>query len=100
MPASTGRGYVPRKPLPRKKIPADIRSLRRAYADEGVRHLAAIMRQPEFPPSARLQAIAILFDRGWGRPAQPMTGEDGGGDIKITIRDLVGQEPAIVTALG
>jgi len=49
------------------------------------------MRQPEFPPSARLQAIAILFDRGWGRPAQPMTGEDGGGDIKITIRDLVAE---------
>jgi hypothetical protein len=52
-----------------------------------VRHLAAIMRQPEFPPSARLQAIAILLERGWGKPAQPHTGEDD-KDIRITIRHI------------
>jgi hypothetical protein len=39
------------------------RSLCRAYTDESVRHLAAIMRQPEFPPSARVQAITILLER-------------------------------------
>jgi hypothetical protein len=91
IPALTGREYVPHKLLPRKKIPADIRSLCRAYTGEGVRHLVAIMRQPEFPPSGRLQAIAILLERGWGKPAQPHTGEDGECDIKITIRDLVAQ---------
>ena len=53
-------------------------------------HLAAIMRQPEFPPSARLQAIAILLDRGWGRAPQPHTGEDD-KEIRVTIRDLVAE---------
>jgi hypothetical protein len=48
----------------------------RAYTDEAVRSLAAIMRQADAPPGARIQAIAILLDRGWGRPAQPHTGED------------------------
>jgi hypothetical protein len=35
-----------------------------------VRSLAAIMRQADAPPGARIQAIiAILLDRGWGKPA-------------------------------
>jgi hypothetical protein len=75
--------------LPRKNIPADIRSLCRAYTDESVRHLAAILRQPEFPPSARVQAAVALLDRGWGRPAQAHTGENGEGDIRVTIRQIV-----------
>ena len=47
------------------------------------------MRQPEFPPSARVQAAVALLDRGWGRPAQAHTGEDGQGDIRVTIRQIV-----------
>ena len=65
--AANRRGYPTRKPLARKKIPADIRSLCRAYTDEGVRVLASIMRQPEHPPAVRVQAASILLDRGWGR---------------------------------
>src|SRR4249919_3433171 len=44
------RGYPPRKPLPAKRIPAHIRSLCRAYTDEAVRSLAAIMRNADAPP--------------------------------------------------
>jgi len=33
-----------------------------------VRSLAAIMRQADAPPGARIQAIAILLDRGGARP--------------------------------
>jgi len=47
------------------------------------------MRQPEFPPSARVQAAVALLDRGWGRPAQAHTGENGEGDIRVTIRQIV-----------
>ena len=73
MPAPTGGGTHPVNPLPAKRIPAQIRSLCRAYTGEAVRSLAAIMRQADAPPSARIQAIAILLDRGWGKPAQPTT---------------------------
>jgi hypothetical protein len=48
------------------------------------------MRQPEFPPSARLQAIAILLDRGWGRAPQPHTGEDD-KEVRIVIRDVIAE---------
>jgi hypothetical protein len=46
------------------------------------------MRQADAPPSARIQAIAILLDRGWGKPQQTHTGEDD-KDIRVTIRNIV-----------
>jgi hypothetical protein len=36
---------------------------------------------------ARVAAAVALLDRGWGKPAQMHTGEDG-GDIRITIRKI------------
>lgn len=37
----------------------------------------------------RLRAITMLWERGWGRPAQPHTGADGESDIRITIRQIM-----------
>ena len=51
-----------------------------------MRSLAAIMRQADAPPNARVQAIAILLDRGWGKPQQTHTGQDG--DVRVTIRNI------------
>jgi len=53
-----------------------------------VRSLAAIMRNADAPPRARIQAADILLDRGWGKPIQPHTGEDD-KDIQVTIRNIV-----------
>ncbi len=53
-----------------------------------MRSLAAIMRQADAPPKARIQAIGILLDRGWGKPAQMHAGEDD-KDIRITVRNIV-----------
>jgi len=60
----------------------------RAYTGEAVRSLAAIMRNADAPPRARIQAADILLDRGWGKPIQPHTGEDD-KDIQVTIRNIV-----------
>ena len=49
-------------------------SLCRAYTEESIRHLAAIMRQREDSPAARVQAANVLLDRGWGKPPQAHTG--------------------------
>ena len=86
----SGEGYSALKPLPRKKIPADIRSLARSYTDETVRRLAAIMRDPgaDEPVMASVAAGKILLDRGWGLPAQSHTGADGEGAIEITVRHI------------
>jgi hypothetical protein len=35
-----------------------------------------------------VQAANILLDRGWGKPPQAHTGEDG-DDIKVTIRTII-----------
>jgi hypothetical protein len=35
---------------------------------------------------ARISAVALLMERGWGKAAQPLTGEDGEGAIEITVR--------------
>jgi hypothetical protein len=77
--------------LPRKKLPADLRSLARGHTELCIKVLAGIVSQEAVAPAARVSAAGILLDRGWGRPAQPVTGEDGGGDIRITVRDLVAE---------
>ena len=81
------RGYPPDKALARKGIPTDIRSLCRAYTEESIRHLAAIMRQPEYPPAARVAAAIVLLDRGWGKPAQSHVGEND-KNIRVIIRQI------------
>ena len=60
---------------------------------------ACIMRQADAPPSARIQAIAILLDRGWGRAPQAHTGEDG-GDIRVVIRQIVEAAEVDLTPIG
>jgi len=73
-----------------KRIPADIRSLCRSYTDEAVRSLAAIMRNGD-KDATRVQAAAILLDRGWGRAPQSHADEDG--EIRVVLRTITEGEP-------
>jgi hypothetical protein len=41
---------------------------------------------------ARVSAAQALLDRGWGKPAQTHTGEDGGGPIQVIIRRITDTE--------
>jgi len=41
----------------------------------GVKVLAGIASAEDAPPAARVSAAQALLDRGWGKPAQPHTGE-------------------------
>lgn len=38
---------------------------------------------------ARLRAAHMLWERGWGKPPQPMTGADGESSIEIVIRQII-----------
>jgi hypothetical protein len=71
------------------KMPADIRSLCRAYTPETVRIVGGIAQNDKGEIETRLRAINMLWERGWGRPASPVTGADGEGDIRITIRNIL-----------
>lgn len=62
----------------------DIRSLARGHTEGAIATLASIMHSAESPQAARVAAANSLLDRGWGKPAQPLTGEDE-GPIQLTV---------------
>ncbi|MET4240771.1 hypothetical protein [Bradyrhizobium sp. RT10b] len=64
-----------------------MRSLARGHTELCIKVLAGIVSQEGVPPAARVAAAGILLDRGWGRPTQPHTNEDG-GPLRIIIRQI------------
>ena len=96
--ASANRRGVgsPRKHLPRKRLPADLRSLARGHTELCIRVLAGIVSQEAVPAAARVSAAGILLDRGWGRVPQTQAGTDGEGEIEVVIRHIVvGRDSAL-----
>ena len=69
------------------KAPADIRSLCRSYTATTVRMVAGIAKDG-VSEDARLRAAHMLWERGWGKPPQPVTGEGGEGAIEIVVRHI------------
>ncbi len=67
----------------------DIRSMARTHTEKALKTLAAIMRQTKAPPAARVAAAQALLDRGWGKPAQVVTGDESGLPISVIHRVIV-----------
>jgi hypothetical protein len=55
----------------------------------GLKVLAGIAACEDQPAAARVSAVALLLDRGWGKAPQTHTGENGESDVRITIRHIV-----------
>ena len=70
-----------------KRVP-DLKSLARGYTEKGIEVLGGYINSPEIPPEIKVQAVKIMFDRGWGRPNQP-TENKHEGELKITIRNIM-----------
>ena len=75
-------------PIPKKKLPDDVRSLARAYTHMGVKVLAGIAENGT-SESARVAAAVALLDRGWGKPKQAATLQ---GEVRVTLRKMLGDE--------
>ena len=62
----------------------------RAYTGVSVQTLGNYINGPETEPEIKLRAIAMLLERGWGRPAQQIehTGKDGDSEIRIILRTI------------
>jgi hypothetical protein len=76
------------------KTPADIRSLARSHTETAIKTLAGIMEQPDAQPAARVAAANSLLDRGWGKPTQPISGdEDNPLRVAISRVELVPLKP-------
>ncbi len=70
------------------KAITEIRSYARSHALEAIQTLAGIARNGK-QEAARVAAACALLDRGWGKAPQAHTGENGEGDIRVTIRHIV-----------
>lgn len=59
----------------------------------GIKVLAGIA-QHGTSDAARVAAVALLFERGWGKAAQPHTGENGEDELRVTIRHITEPLPS------
>ena len=75
------------------KSPTDIRSLARSHTETALSTLAGIAQNGQ-SESARVAASVALLDRGWGKPTQPLSGDEDGPPIKITQIELIGVRAA------
>lgn len=57
------------------KVPTEIKSLARSYTEMAIQTLAGIA-QNGTQESAKVAAANSLLDRGWGKAAQPISGDD------------------------
>jgi hypothetical protein len=57
-----------------KEIP-EVRDLARAHTEAAIKRLAQIMKSDDDPRASAAAATALL-DRGWGKPSQPIAGDD------------------------
>ena len=71
------------------KAPLDVRSLARQHTVLAIQTLQGIASQPKCNPSARVAAATALLDRGWGKPTQPIAGDDSAPPIQTIIRRIV-----------
>jgi len=76
------------------KTPTEIRSLARAHTETALATLAGIMRQEDAPPAARVAAANSILDRGWGKPTQPISGDDEAPPVQVSMIELIGVRPS------
>lgn len=80
---SSNRGSKPgerrggRKAGTPNKATAEIKALAQSYAEDALQTLADMMLDAQQPGKTRVTAATALLDRGYGKPAQALTGEDG-----------------------
>lgn len=67
------------------KAPANIRSLARSHTETALNVLVGIMNSAEAPDAARVSAANSILDRGWGKPAQPIVGDDEAAPISSKL---------------
>jgi hypothetical protein len=57
----------------RPKVLGDVQELARQQSPEAINTLVAIMQDQKAPHAARVAAANSLLDRGYGKPAQPIS---------------------------
>jgi hypothetical protein len=68
------------------KTPTQIKSLARSHTEQAVNTLRGCMLARDAPWAAKVQAATAMLDRGWGKPTQPIAGDDE--HDPITVRGI------------
>ena len=76
---------------------SDVRELAREHTPAAVAKLAHIMEKGKSEQACIAAASAVL-DRGWGRPTQPIAGDDELPSIGINTSSLTAEERATLVA--
>ena len=63
-----------------------IKSLARNHTERAISVLAGIMDQTDCPPASRVAAAQVLLDRGWGKPTQPIAGDEDAPPVRTVTR--------------
>lgn len=71
----------------RPKEDGDVKALARQHTVEAIQTLAKWMASDN--AKASVSASQALLDRGWGKPAQAVTGEDGAPLLPTVIKHVV-----------
>ena len=67
----------------RPKEVAEVRKLARKHGRDAIKRLVELMESDD--ERVVLGAVKEILDRGYGRPAQAITGEDGEGPVPVTF---------------
>lgn len=70
------------------KATSEIKALAQAHAPVAIKELARLAVEAE-SEAARVAAIRELLDRGFGKSAQPVTGEGGEGPVQFGKIEMV-----------
>lgn len=81
-PASWKKGQSG-NPGGKPKVAAEVKALAREYGAEAIDKLVALMRGAE-DEKTQLNAAESLLDRGYGRPTQAISGDDG-GPVRVDV---------------
>lgn len=66
----------------RPKENKEVQALAREYTEEAIARLVHWMKSDN--AKASVSASNVLLDRGWGKPTQAISGEDG-GPVKLEL---------------
>jgi hypothetical protein len=76
------------------KATAAVREFAGQFTEEAVKGLVAIARSKKTPAAAKVAAWNSVLDRAVGKPAQAVTGEDGGPlDLQTVVKHIYESEP-------
>jgi hypothetical protein len=72
--------------------PAELRIAARKHAETAIRTLVGIMTSSRASETARIAAVKVLFDRGFGRVGQPFKDSDDHPQVTRLVRKFVTPE--------